>query len=129
MIVTVNSMENVDAAKTALEQYDFVIYGTATADLFLIGAPIAFLAIIAVTTIGFLQRIFDTVELNFAQWSICIGLAASLVVVEELIKLAISNGTYVECFHPDRDPIWWNLVANRPPLAPGTMVRGWSKPC
>jgi Ca2+-transporting ATPase len=50
---------------------------------------IALLAIIAVTTIGFLQQIFDTVELSFTQWSICIGLAASLVVVEELIKLVI----------------------------------------
>jgi Ca2+-transporting ATPase len=47
------------------------------------------LAIIAVTTIGILQRIFHTVELNLSQWSICIGLAASLVVVEELIKLVI----------------------------------------
>jgi Ca2+-transporting ATPase len=42
-----------------------------------------------VTTIGFLQRIFETTELSFAQWSICIGIAASLVVVEELIKLVI----------------------------------------
>jgi Ca2+-transporting ATPase len=50
---------------------------------------IALLAIIAVTTIGFLQRIFDTVELSFSQWSICIGIAASLVVVEELIKLVL----------------------------------------
>jgi P-type Ca2+ transporter type 2C len=50
---------------------------------------IALLAIIAVTTIGLLERIFGTVELSFSQWSICIGLAASLVVVEELIKLAI----------------------------------------
>jgi Ca2+-transporting ATPase len=50
---------------------------------------IALLAIIAVTTIGFLQRIFGTTELSFSQWSICIGLAASLVVVEELIKLVI----------------------------------------
>jgi P-type Ca2+ transporter type 2C len=50
---------------------------------------IALLAIIAVTTIGFLQRIFDTIELSFSQWSICIGIAASLVVVEELIKLVI----------------------------------------
>jgi Ca2+-transporting ATPase len=50
---------------------------------------IALLAIIAVTTIGFLQQIFDTVELNLAQWSTCIGLAVSLVVVEELIKLVI----------------------------------------
>jgi L-alanine-DL-glutamate epimerase-like enolase superfamily enzyme len=32
---------------------------------------------------------------------------------------SIPHGTYVECFHPDRDPIWWNLVANRPPLRDG----------
>jgi P-type Ca2+ transporter type 2C len=50
---------------------------------------IVVLAIIAVTTIGFLQRIFQTVELNLTQWSICIGIAASLVIIEELIKLVI----------------------------------------
>jgi Ca2+-transporting ATPase len=50
---------------------------------------IALLAIIAVTTIGFLQRIFDTVELNLSQWSVCIGFAVTVVVVEELIKLVI----------------------------------------
>ena len=50
---------------------------------------IALLAIIAVTTIDFLQRIFGTVELSFTQWSICIGIAASLLVVEELIKLGL----------------------------------------
>jgi D-galactarolactone cycloisomerase len=27
---------------------------------------------------------------------------------------AIPHGTYVECFHPDRDPLFWQLVANRP---------------
>ena len=36
-----------------------------------------------------LERIFGTVELSFSQWSICIGIAASLVLVEELIKLAL----------------------------------------
>jgi P-type Ca2+ transporter type 2C len=50
---------------------------------------IALLAIILVTTIGFLQRIFDTTELSLAQWGICVGIAASLVVIEELIKLII----------------------------------------
>jgi P-type Ca2+ transporter type 2C len=50
---------------------------------------IALLAIIAATTIGFLQRILETVELNLAQWSICIGIALTLVVVEELIKLVL----------------------------------------
>lgn len=32
---------------------------------------------------------------------------------------SIPHGTYIECFHPDRDPIWWNLIANRPPLVNG----------
>jgi L-alanine-DL-glutamate epimerase-like enolase superfamily enzyme len=32
---------------------------------------------------------------------------------------SIPHGTYLECFHPDRDPIWWNLIANRPPLHDG----------
>jgi Ca2+-transporting ATPase len=50
---------------------------------------IALLAIIAATTIGFLQRILETVELSLTQWSICIGIALTLVVVEELIKLVL----------------------------------------
>jgi D-galactarolactone cycloisomerase len=32
---------------------------------------------------------------------------------------SIPHGTYLEIFDPDRDPIWWNLVANRPRLADG----------
>ncbi len=31
------------------------------------------------------------------------------------------HGTYAECFHPDRDPFWWNLVANPPPLVGGKL--------
>jgi L-alanine-DL-glutamate epimerase-like enolase superfamily enzyme len=34
---------------------------------------------------------------------------------------SIPHGTYLECFHPDRDPIWWGLVANRPPLNDGEL--------
>ena len=37
---------------------------------------------------------------------------------------SIPHGTFVECFHPDRDPIWWNLVANRPPLQDGMIELG-----
>jgi Ca2+-transporting ATPase len=47
------------------------------------------LATILITTFDFLQRIFDTVDLRLSQWSICVGIAASLVVVEEVIKLVI----------------------------------------
>ena len=49
----------------------------------------ALLAIIAVTTIGILEQIFGTVEMTFGQWTICIGFALTLVVVEELIKFVL----------------------------------------
>jgi L-alanine-DL-glutamate epimerase-like enolase superfamily enzyme len=32
---------------------------------------------------------------------------------------SIPHGTVVEAFHPDRDPIWWNLIANRLTLTDG----------
>ena len=32
-----------------------------------------------------------------------------------------AHGSVVECFHPDRDPFWWNLIANRPPLVDGEL--------
>ena len=32
------------------------------------------------------------------------------------------HGTYAECFHPVRDPFWWNLIANRPPLHDGRIA-------
>ncbi len=50
---------------------------------------LALFAIVAVTGLGFLQRIFATVELSFEQWSICVGIALSLLVVEELVKFFI----------------------------------------
>jgi Ca2+-transporting ATPase len=50
---------------------------------------IAVVLIVAVTGIDFLNRIVGTTELSFAQWWTCIGLAASLVVVEEVIKAVI----------------------------------------
>lgn len=33
---------------------------------------------------------------------------------------SVPNGTYLECFHPDRDPVFWNLIANRNPTVDGT---------
>ena len=50
---------------------------------------LALLAIILVTEIGFLQRVFSVVDLTLAQWGICTGVALSLVVVEEAIKFFI----------------------------------------
>ncbi|WP_243057940.1 cation-translocating P-type ATPase [Nocardioides sp. SR21] len=50
---------------------------------------IAVLAIIAVTGIDFLAEIMGTTWLTFNQWCICIGIALSIVVVEELIKVFV----------------------------------------
>jgi D-galactarolactone cycloisomerase len=41
--------------------------------------------------------------------------------VSSHLLASIPHGTYAECFHPDRDPIWWNLIVNRPPLTDGRM--------
>jgi Ca2+-transporting ATPase len=90
MLLTTLSLFHVAAGLLARDQHNTIFSRAA------IPGPtqlrrygIALLAIIAVTTIGFLQRIFETTELSFSQWSICIGIAASLVVVEELIKLVL----------------------------------------
>jgi D-galactarolactone cycloisomerase len=32
------------------------------------------------------------------------------------------NSTYLEVFHPDRDPIWWNLIVNRPEVVDGEIA-------
>ncbi len=47
----------------------------------------ALAAMILVTEIGFLQRIFSTVDLTLGQWGVCLGIALTLVVVEEIIKV------------------------------------------
>lgn len=42
--------------------------------------------------------------------------------VSSHLLASIPHGTFVECFHPDRDPVWWNLVANRPALVDGMLT-------
>ena len=39
------------------------------------------------------------------------------------LPASIPHGTFVECFHPVRDPIWWTLVAN-PLLSDGSIELG-----
>jgi D-galactarolactone cycloisomerase len=41
---------------------------------------------------------------------------------------SVSHGTFTECFHPDRDPIWWNLIANRPELEEGGFLTLTERP-
>ena len=88
MLLTTLSLFHVAAGLVARDQYDTILSRAALpGPTQLRRYGIVLLATIAVTTIGFLQGIFGTTDLSFSQWSICIGIAVSLVVVEELIKL------------------------------------------
>jgi Ca2+-transporting ATPase len=50
---------------------------------------LSLLAIFAITALDPLEGLFGTTELSFSLWATCVGLALSIVVVEELIKLAL----------------------------------------
>ena len=39
--------------------------------------------------------------------------------VSSHLLASIPHGTYVECFHPARDPIFWHMLGNRPELVDG----------
>ena len=66
---------------------------------------LALLAIILVTALDILQRIFGTTGLSFNQWCICAGIAASLVIVEELVKLVIRHRRRGEAVVPRQLPV------------------------
>ncbi len=50
---------------------------------------VSLLAIVAITSLTILERIFGTGGLTAQQWAIALGLASSLLVIEELIKLVL----------------------------------------
>lgn len=35
---------------------------------------------------------------------------------------SVPHGTYAECFHPDRDPFWWSLIATERRMEDGHLV-------
>jgi len=75
------------------------------------------------------------------EWNRVAGLAASFGVqlahheeahIAAHLLASVSHGTYVEAFRPERDPIFWNMLENRPDLVDGhfplpeTPGFGWS---
>jgi Ca2+-transporting ATPase len=90
MLLTTLSVFHVVAALLCRDQENTVFDRSAVPGIMQLRRyALSLLAIVLITALGFLQRIFDTVGLSFAQWCTCIGIAASLVVVEELVKLVI----------------------------------------
>jgi Ca2+-transporting ATPase len=53
----------------------------------LIGTGLSVVAIVLATEFGFFQRLLGTEALSVDQWVVCIGVALSLIVVEEIRKL------------------------------------------
>jgi Ca2+-transporting ATPase len=49
----------------------------------------ALAAVVLATELGVLQRILETVFLERAQWALCVGVALTMVVAEELIKMTV----------------------------------------
>ena len=65
------------------------------------------------------------------EWRRVAGVAASLEcemahhqhpTVALHLLASIPHGTYVEIYTPERDPIWWNAIVNRPELSEGSIT-------
>jgi len=96
MLLTTLSLFHVAAALLCRDQQN-TIFDRATIPgvMQLRRYGLALLAIVLVTSLDVLQRIVGTEALTFTQWCICGGIALSLVVVEELIKLVIRHRSSV----------------------------------
>ncbi len=102
MLLTTLSLFHVAAAFLSRDQHGTIFDRDAlpgAAQLRRYGIALA--AIIAVTGLDLLQRIFHTTALTFGQWCICIALAATLVVFEELVKLVLRRRSAA----PDPAPV------------------------
>ena len=90
MLLTTLSLFHVAAALLCRDQQHTIFDRAAVPGVMQLRRyALSLLAIILVTTLDFLQRIFHTTSLSFAQWCICAGIAVSIIVVEELIKLVL----------------------------------------
>ncbi len=90
MAVTVFSLMNVALGMCARSQTRTIFSRDIISDrrqLTLYGGTI--IAIILATSLDVLNRVLDTTSLSGGQWLVCVGLAAGLVVVEEIIKFVL----------------------------------------
>jgi Ca2+-transporting ATPase len=96
MLLTTLSLFHVVAGYTARDQENTVFDRDAlpgATQLRRYGFALA--AIVLATELGFLQRILGTVGLTIGQWAVCSGVALTLLVAEELIKVTIRRRVLV----------------------------------
>jgi P-type Ca2+ transporter type 2C len=90
MLLTTLSLYHVAAGLLVRDQYETIFSrGAIPGSTQLRRYAVALFAIIAVTGIDLLQRIFDTTWLTFSQWAACVALALTLVLFEEATKAVL----------------------------------------
>ncbi|HET7762063.1 MAG TPA: HAD-IC family P-type ATPase, partial [Phycicoccus sp.] len=90
MLLTTLSLFHLAAALLSRDQLNTIFDRDAVpATLQMRRYGLAALGIVLVTSLGILQAIFDTTSLTLGQWGICVGIALSIVVVEEVVKLVL----------------------------------------
>ena len=90
MLLTTLSLFHLAAGLLARDQLDTILSREAVpGPTQLRRYGLALILIVLVTEIGVLHRFFSTVDLTLQQWGICVGIALTLVVVEELIKVVL----------------------------------------
>jgi Ca2+-transporting ATPase len=100
MAATVFSLFNIFAGITVRSETETVLIRDIVSDrnqlrLYGLAILLTFLA----TELGFLQRVLGTTSLSFNQWLLCIGIAASLLVVEEVIKFFLRRSLDLAGLH------------------------------
>jgi len=92
MLLTTLSLFHVAAALLCRDQQHTIFDRAAVPGVMQLRRyALSLLAILLITSLDFLERIFHTTGLSFAQWCICAGIATSIIVVEELIKLVLRH--------------------------------------
>jgi len=105
MAATVFSLFNIFAGITVRSETETVLIRDIIHDrnqLRLYGLAIAFTFL--ATELGFLQKILGTTSLTFNQWLLCIGVAAILFVVEEIIKFFLRRRMKTPAVTPAEAP-------------------------
>ncbi|MET1232853.1 MAG: HAD-IC family P-type ATPase [Candidatus Limnocylindrales bacterium] len=87
MGVTTFALFRLFSSLETADEHESVFSGTILTNRpLLIGTGLSVLTIILATELPFLQRLLATVSLTGEQWLVCIGVALSLIVVEEVKK-------------------------------------------
>jgi Ca2+-transporting ATPase len=88
---------------------------------------LSLLLLFLVTQTGFLQRLFNTTSLTLGEWLVCIGISATLIVVDEVIKVFLRHGRKVAQSQSPAEPVA-PAAGRGEPQAPDMLDHGTMAP-